>query len=193
MPVRLALDYDGMTQEDVEQDAQALLKLFPQLKNRYKVEPSQTPTCWHVIFPLSEFKTFEAAADAAEFSKCDKNWLALCRRYRVFGIRTEGITKLRGKSKAVSATPRKYNRPSEMIPSPIKLFVNPVFKEDIKRLVKVSEAIDDPTWLYKVEQILIHSGVGIQLVIGCKDKWQAERRVKFLEELGIAFTHNIKP
>ena len=194
MPVRLALDYDGMSQEAVEHDAQALLDRFPELKKKYKLEASKTPTCWHIIFPLSEFKTFEEAADVAEYSRCDKNWLALCRRYRVFGIRTGQITRLRGESKAIPhQEKKKYKAPSDEIPSPIKLVLKPQDSQAMKRLVRVSESLDDPTWIYKTEQVLAMNGLSMQLVIGCKDKYQAKRRIKFLEALGISFTPTIKP
>jgi len=198
MPFRLQLDYDGMTKEQVEEDAKNLVENYPELKGKYRIEPSDTPTCFHVIFPLSSLPTFEEAYQIAESSKCERDWLAFCKRYRSFGLITRGMVKVREKSQILGPREKPKNPEHEKITLPTLLDIKPTNSLDVKRTIKLSEAIE-PTidkegnvieeWQWKIEYRL--SDGRTHILIGCTDPAQARRRAVFLERRGLLFEHRI--
>jgi len=189
MPFRLKLDYDGMTKEQVEEDAKRLLEEYPELKGKYSLETSPTPTCFHIKFPLSSIPTFEEAYQIAESSKCDREWLAFCLRYKSFSVVTKEMVKIRDKSDLLKPRGRPKNPEHEKITLPIILDVKPTNSLDVKRTIKLSEAISDEDWQWKIEYRI--SDGRTHILIGCTDQAQARRRAAFLERTGIIFEHSI--
>jgi len=194
MPVRLQLDYDGMTETEVKDDAENLVAKHPELRGRYRVEPSETPLSWHLIFPLSAYPSFEEAYEVALESKCDKDWLEFSKTYRSFGLRTKGIVKVRRESVVAGVKSEAKNLPKEILSSPVLLDVKPDNATEVKRLAKLCSTIDDPTWEYRIEYPIneLITGFNItHIVIGCQDEAQARRRINFLQGLGLKFTSKI--
>jgi len=189
MVFRLQLDYDGMNREQVEEDAKYLAEKYPELKGKYRIEPSDTPTCFHVVFPLSSIPTFEEAYQIAEASKCERDWLAFCKRYRSFGLVTREMVKVREKSQVLGPRGRPKNPEHEKITLPLILDVKPTNSLDVKRTIKLSEAISDEDWRWKIEYRL--SDGRTHILIGCTDQAQAKRRAAFLERMGLLFEHRI--
>jgi len=189
MPFRLQLDYDGMTKEEVEENAKYLVATYPQLKLRYRIEPSETPTCWYVIFPLSAFTTFEEAYNVAFDSKCDKDWLGFCKTYKSFGLRTKGITKVRRESVVAGERPEPKNKPKQILTSPVLVDFKPDNYVEVKRLVQLCASIDDQEWEYRIEYPLAEPLTHV--VVGCKDLSQAQRRINWVKYLGIRATAKI--
>ena len=189
MPVRLMLDYDIIDKEEVEEDARILDSKYN--LGGYTVESSDTTSCWHVVFPLTEFKTFEEAFEIAKESKCDKGWLMFCARFKLFAIKTATVKKFQE-----HASRKISSRPIEEIPSPIILVVKPKNDMELKRVVKLSESIEDKTWLWRISTPLI----GIyenrdnlsNVEIGCENHKQADRRIDFLKGLNIDADYEVK-
>ena len=185
MPIRLALDYDGIPREWVEKDAKELIKKYPILGGRYRIEESGTPMCFHVIFPKSEIPTFEEALQIAKDSLCDRDWLRFCERYRCFALRTRSIKKINPRP----PKKKEKNKPVEEITLPVLLILTPENGRELKRLIRLSESIRDQEWQYKIETPL--ASLQTQIVIGCRSLNQARRRIKWLKERGLQFKHKV--
>lgn len=189
MKYRLLLDYDIISREEVEEDAKRLNAEHN--LGGYTVEPSDTTGCWHVVFPLTAFDTFEEAYRIAEESKCDKEWLSFCLRYKIFAIKTVIVKKFQE-----HANRKIYSRPIEEIPSPIILVVKPKNEVELKRVAKLSEGIKDETWLWRIRTpiigILGDSECLSRVEIGCNNQKQAERRVEFFKRLNIEADYEVK-
>lgn len=183
---RLSLDYDDVPYEDVDQDAKRLIKDFPELGNNYEIESSKSGQAhFHVIFHKSKFASFEEAYHIALQSKCDKDWLSLCKEYETFGLETAEAQRFN------EARQQKIvNKPMKMITLPFLLDLVPASPLDARRIVKVCEAIADPTWQYSA---FVHVwDLTTHVQIGCRDEKQANRRMKWLSEQDLGFTANVK-
>lgn len=181
---RLLLDYDGMTRQEVEEDAQRLDRKYN--LGGFEIEPSDTPTCYHVYFPLTAL-AFEEALKIAKESRCDPMWLDFCARYKCFAIKSRLAVKIQAQRQALSA--RKINKQSPRIDSPVCFRVKPKTSVDLKRLIKLCESISDKTWKWRVVEPVIglyeDRQVAAMIEIGCQDEYQAARRMRFLLGLGI--------
>lgn len=184
---RLELDYDSIPREDVDADAKRLIQEFPKLGSEYRIEDSKSRDHYHVIFLKSQFTSFNEAYAIALQSRADRDWLELCKAYECFGLETEAS---RGFNEARQQQQRIVNKPTKMILSPFILDLVPNTTLDGRRIVKICEAIDDPTWQY-------HAFVHIwnlrqHIEIGCRDERQAQRRLKWLTEQELNFVAEIK-
>jgi hypothetical protein len=188
MPISLMLDYDNLEHQDVVKDCESLLKKYPAL-GAYVIEPSKSgrPNRWHVRFPKSVFSTFQEAYDIALESGADPDWLDLCKQYECFGLETEMS---RRSNQAREEKHPIVNRPTRNITSPIILNLKPATALDARRIVKVCEAIKDPTWKYTA--FLQVWNLEHHVLIGCTDEAQAIRRMKWLSEQGLGFTATIE-
>lgn len=190
MPISLMLDYDNLEHDEVTKDCEKLLKEYPAL-GAYVIEPSRSgqPNHWHVRFPKSAFSTFEEAFAIAKQASVDGDWLALCKEYECFGLETEEsrrsneVRRQREENQIV-------NRRVRRLSSPYTLDLLPTTALDARRIVKLCEAIKDPTWQYtsfiQVQPLEEH------VQIGCTDEAQASRRMKWLNEQNLGFTATIQ-
>lgn len=174
---RILLDYDGMTKEAVEQEAERLKGMFPELGD-YRIEPSNTSViCWTLRFPKSAV-TWQKAAEVVEASDSDCEWKKYVLRYRCMTKRTEISM-----GSEMNPPREVRNLPVKEITLPVKITILAESPLDLKRLVKLCEAINDKTWEWKVETPLWD--LETRVIIGCVDKQQAERRVRMIGEIGI--------
>ena len=180
---RLILDYDGMRREEVEGDASYIQRVCPRLGS-YRIEKSDTPTCWRVVFPRSALSWGEAVS-IARYSRCDKEWLEFCIRYGRFASKT-----LMSRSMQPERDYKPKNPAVEKITLPIILVVKPSTKLEVKRVIKICEAIEDKDWKWKYQTPLFT--MKTEILIGCVDKSQVVRRVKFLEKSGMNLVFEVK-
>jgi len=174
---RILLDYDGMTEEAMKQEAERLKGMFPEL-GEYKIEPSNTGVvCWTLIFPKSAVP-WDKAVEVIEASDCDQEWKGYALKYGCMAKRTR--ESMSSKSNPPIGL---RNKPVEKITLPVKITALAREPLDLKRLVKLCEAIPDKTWEWKVETPLWD--LKTRVIIGCVDEKQAERRIKMMKEIGI--------
>jgi len=178
---RLLLDYDIMSKEEVEKDARRLNEKYN--LGGYEIEASDTTNCWHVTFPMTALP-FEEALKIAYDSRCDKEWLRFCERYKCFAVKTELVKRFQPHARR-----KVCSRPVKEITLPVILVVKPKTRLDLKRVIKLSESTHDKTWVWSVKMpvwnILDDRHVIEEVHIGCKDYRQAMRRKKFIEKLEI--------
>ena len=181
---RLILDYDGLTRQEVEEDARRLDKKYK--LGGYTIESSDTPTCYHVYF----YKTalpFEEALRVAKESRCDPLWLGFCSRYKCFAIKSRLAVKIQVTRQSLPA--RSLNLQVKHLDSPVVLRAKPETSMDLKRLIKLCESISDETWKWRVIEPIIgvyEDRPCLAVVeIGCVDEYQCARRMRFLLETGI--------
>lgn len=186
---RLQLDYDTMSQENVEQDIKRLSAEYPSLGD-YRLEQSKSGSGhWHAIFPHSQFTSFEEAFSIAMKSAADPDWLDLCERYKCFGLETDR-SRYYNEIRQQREKKRVVNKATGIITSPVILDLVPTTALDARRIVKVCEAIRDETWQFK-------AGINVfemktHVWIGCINEAQATRRMTWLSENGLGFTATIK-
>lgn len=190
MFIRLELDYDNLTKEEVDADAKRLTKEFPELGSEYRIEASKTKRDhYHAIFTKSQFSKFEDAYKIALESRCDTDWLALCKDYECFALETQGSRQY-NEIRQQREQKRVVNKPTKMLLQPWILDLMPKTSLDGRRIVKVCEAIEDPEWNYNAFVHVWNFEQHVQ--IGCRDEQQAARRLKWLSEQGLNFTATIK-
>jgi len=162
---RLMLDYDGLTLRDVEEDAEMLKRMRPDLG-----EPviEQSAHGWHLIFPKSQLQ-WEEALQLAELSRCDKAWLAYCKKYKVLALETE-VSKVK--------QPKVVNPPVSKITLPVILRVMPVDSFNIRSCIRLCESIKDKEWQW-LKYTPVYD-LRTRIDIGCRDRQQAIRRLKWL-------------
>lgn len=185
----MILDYDVISREEVENDAKRLDEKYG--LGGYEIEASDTNECWHVLFPKTAIDSFEKALEIAEDSKCERDWLEFCKRYKIFAIKTALV-----KTFQPNATRKVFSRPVDEILSPVILTVKPKTKLDLKRVIKLSESTHDHTWVWKIDTPIL----GIydereelsNVMIGCKDVKQAGRRISFIKKLEIDADFEVK-
>lgn len=186
---RLILDYDILTKEEVEADARRLNEKYN--LGGYEIEPSDTSECFHIIFPKTAFDTFEEPLKIAEESKCEKEWLMFCKRYKIFALKTTLVKKFQPE-----ATRKVYSRPVKEITSPVMLIVKPKTRLELKRLVKLSESTHDKTWVWSIERsvwnVLEDRPALDEVHIGCSNERQAKRRIAFIKKLEIEADFEVK-
>ena len=188
---RLILDYDVLTKEEVEADARRLNEKYD--LGGYEMEPSDTSECWHITFPKTAFDTFEEPLKIAEESKCEKEWLMFCKRYKIFALKTALVKKFQP-----HATRKVYSRPikKEQIVSPVVLIVRPKTRLELKRLIKLSESTHDKTWVWSITKsvwnVLDDRPALDEVHIGCRNERQAERRITFIKKLEIEAEFEVK-
>lgn len=179
-----------MPREDVDRDAKRLAEEFPELGKDYRIESSKSGgEHFHVIFLKSQFTKFEDAYKIALRSKADRDWLALCKVYECFGLETEGARRY-NQVRQQREKQRVVNKPVKMITSPYILDLVPATALDARRIIKLCEAINDPTWQFTsfihVWELQTH------IQIGCINEAQACRRMAWLTENGLQFSGKIK-
>lgn len=168
---RLMLDYDHKSLEEVKEDITGLQKTHPELGD-YTIEPSDEAYCWHVVFPKSELMLGRALVIAEE-SECDKKWLNYCRRYKCFAIKTVLSKRLQPKPKVVNPSVGE-------VKSSVKLIVTPNTDFNAYCCVRLCESINDAEWVWSHYTPL--SDLKTRVVIGCRDKSQALRRLRWLSK-----------
>lgn len=184
------LDYDQVDYREVVKDCERLTKEFPHL-GTYVIEtsPSGKEDHWHAKFPKSIFETFEEAFSVAVQSLADKDWLALCKEYRCFGLQTEETSRL-NKEREKREKQKVVNKPRRLITSPYTLDLIPATALDARRLVKICEAISDATWEYT--SFTLAYPLEQHVLIGCIDEAQANRRMKWLSDQTLSFAATIQ-
>jgi len=187
---RLELDFDGIPREEVDEEAKRLIKEHPELGNEYRIEASKTERDhYHVIFLKSQFNNFNEPYQIALESKCDKDWLDLCKDYECFGLETVAARRF-NELRQERERKRIINKPVQMILSPFILDLLPATALDGRRIAKVCESIDDPEWQWTAFVHVFELKQHVQ--IGCRDEAQANRRMKWLSEQGLNFTAIVK-
>lgn len=181
----LCLDYDGLPRAEVEADAKRLGETYN--LGRHVVTPSRTTGHFHVEFPTKLFNNFEEAYQIALDSKADRDWLDLCK--------TEQNFTLASASSYIPLTERRQvTKPVKKGESPIQLIVVPGSGEDEKRIVGLCQNMRDETWVWR-ETLSLTTPIRAQIIIGCQDGFQANRRIRFMQKITppINFTFEIKP
>jgi hypothetical protein len=187
---RLELDYDEVPPDEVEKDAKKLAAMFPELGDTFRVERSKSMgEHFHLIFQKSQFTSFQEAYNIAMKSGADRDWLALCEEYKCFGLETEGSRRY-NEVRQQREKRRVINKPIKMLTSPYILDLIPTTALDARRIVKVCEAIDDPTWKHTSFVNIWELKTHVQ--IGCINEAQATRRMKWLSEQALSFTATVK-
>lgn len=177
--LKFMLDLDT-TKEEAEDEAKRITAENPSL-GLYSLEQSEGGN-WHVIWHRSHLKTFHEGYLIALDSKCDKDWLDICKKYQIFALFTHNSL----------ATTRKLHKRLDTERGTIagtRLIIIPENDNELKRILSVSKTITDPTWTYRTEYPV---GSKTRVIIGCLDAYQAERRVTFLrEKCGLKFKEEI--
>lgn len=185
MPFKFHLDFDNLTREDVELEAERITRENASL-GPYTVEQSEGGN-FHVTWHRSHLKTFDEGYYIALNSKADKNWLDICKKYQVFALFTRDSL---GQTLKLRQQKRTYQLEKGNVEG-TRLIITPENIGEHRRLLAICEAIkDDPTLTWRLETALGDNVT--RIVIGCLDFYQAQRRVKFLrEKCGIKFKEEI--
>lgn len=185
----LMLDYDGISEDEVKADVGRLLQEYPHL-GYYTIKPSKTADQrhFHVEFPKSALNWEEALAIAKE-TKADKDWLQLSEQYGSFAL-IEETGKTVSKELRIKKFPAKPKKePVQEFKQPVILVLDAETWDDHGRLRAICESITDETWEYR-EGLTLHD-LKAKLRIGCRDVYQAKRRIAFLERSGVKFQWEI--
>ena len=177
---RVMLDVDVHPKEEVEREARRLYEKFG--LGGFRIEPSYTEMCWRIIYPLTALKWDDAIKVAEDCKLIDPAWLNFCKRYVCFGASTETSRYYQ------PSVPKPRNEPIDgRIALPVILIVKPATDLDLKRVVKLSQNLEDELWQWRVRYPLagIYGGTSVIVEIGCRDMQQANRRINFIKKLKI--------
>ena len=164
------LDYDGKTFEEVKADAGRLMKAYPKL-GEFTISMSDQPNHWRVEFRKSELDWEEAVA-IAEQADVDREWLEYCKKYECLAVKT--VVSKNRQPKAV------VNPPAGEVKSPFVITVTPIDSFNLRCCLRLCESIKDPEWKWMSYTPVWDMKTRIK--IGCRDKSQALRRMKWLSE-----------
>lgn len=190
---RLVLDYDELPREEVERDARRLDELFN--LGGFEIRESEHGGI-HVVFPHAVFESFEEVYRIAEMSKCDKEWLRYCRMKGALSLARKGsyvkLVRLRSGGWADRESIRRGRRLMRrrgFKEYPIWLVIYPRDEIDEKRIKGILDSFED--CVYREEMTI---DLKRRFIVGCVDKYQALRRVKWLQnvEPKIEFTYEVK-
>jgi hypothetical protein len=177
------LDMDDLPETQVKHEAEEVTKLHPHL-GPYTLEQSESGN-WHIIWRRSYLKTFDEGYTIALMTSCDRNWLAICKKYGIFALFTHDSLQATMKQKERTF----FTERGHFDPITPKLIITPNSNQELKRLLALCESINDPTWKYKW-LFLRHPP---EVLIECVDTWQAQRRITFLKDkVGLRFTHKVE-